>query len=88
MHGFLQEIMATAAAMGASTIRSHTLGNSVGHALAISPRLGIFNEDALKRVDFAIYAASTYGIRLIIPLVDQYDYYHGGKEAEKIGQTA
>jgi mannan endo-1,4-beta-mannosidase len=79
MHAFLQEIMATAAAMGASTIRSHTLGNSVGHPLAISPSLGNFNEDALKVVDFAIYAASTYGIRLIIPFVDQYSYYHGGK---------
>lgn len=64
--------------MGATTIRSTTLGVSVGHPLAISPTLGTFNEDAIRVVDFAIYAASTYGIRLIIPLTDSYDYYHGG----------
>ena len=76
---YLQEIMATAAAMGANTIRSTTLGVSVGHPLTISPSLGVFDEEALKRVDYAVYAAGTYGLRLIIPLTDQWDYYHGGK---------
>lgn len=76
--------MATAAAMGATSIRSHTLGNSVGHPLSISPSLGVYNEEALRVVDFAIYAASTYGIRLIIPLVDQWAYYHGGEAYEQL----
>jgi mannan endo-1,4-beta-mannosidase len=73
------EIMATAAAMGATTIRATTLGVSVGHPLAISPSLGTFSEEALRIVDFAVYAARAYGIRLIIPLTDQWDYYHGGQ---------
>lgn len=71
--------MATSAAMGATTIRSTTLGVSVGHPLSINPSLGVFNEEALRRVDYAVYAAGTYGLRLIIPLTDNWDYYHGGQ---------
>lgn len=67
--------MATAAAMGATTIRSTTLGVSIGHPLAISPSLGNFSEGALRIVDYAVYAAGTYGLRLVIPLTDQWDYY-------------
>lgn len=76
--------MATAAAMGATAIRSTTLGVSVGSPLTISPSLGNFSEDALRVTDFAVYAARMYGIRLIIPLTDQYDYYHGGELAETL----
>lgn len=75
----MQEIVATAAAMGATTIRSTTLGVSVGHPLSISPSLGVFSEEALRRVDYAVYAAGTYGLRLIIPLTDNWDYYHRGQ---------
>lgn len=75
----MQEMMATSAAMGATTIRSTTLGVSVGHPLSINPSLGVFNEEALRRVDYAVYAAGTYGLRLIIPLTDNWDYYHGGQ---------
>lgn len=71
--------MATAAAMGATSIRSTTLGVSVGHPLTVNPSLGIFNEEALARIDYAVWAAGTYGLRLIIPLCDSYDYYHGGE---------
>lgn len=30
-------------------------------------------------IDYAIFAARNYGLRLIIPLTDDYAYYHGGK---------
>ena len=49
--------MATAAAMGATAIRAHTLGISVEHALSVQPSLGVVNEEALRVVDFAVYAA-------------------------------
>lgn len=29
--------------------------------------------------DYVIYAAGQYGLRVILPLTDDYDYYHGGK---------
>lgn len=51
------EIFATAAAMGATTVRSTTLGVSTGHPLSVEPSLGVFNEDALKLIDYAIAVA-------------------------------
>ncbi|SCV70921.1 BQ2448_3683 [Microbotryum intermedium] len=72
------EAMAIAATMGANTIRSTTLGVSVGNSRSVEPSLGTFNETALETIDFALSAARIYGLRLIIPLIDQYDYYHGG----------
>lgn len=61
-----------------ATIRSTTLGISIGTPLSLKPSLGIFNPKAFEAIDFAIYAAKSYGLRLILPLTDQYDYYHGG----------
>jgi mannan endo-1,4-beta-mannosidase len=29
--------------------------------------------------DYAIYAAGKYGLRIILPLVDNFKYYHGSK---------
>ncbi|KZO93499.1 glycoside hydrolase family 5 protein, partial [Calocera viscosa TUFC12733] len=72
------EVLATAYAMGANTVRSTTLGVSVGCELCVWPQLGVINGQALEVVDFAVWAARLYGVRLVIPLVDQYEYYHGG----------
>lgn len=71
--------MAIAVAMGANTIRSHTLGISVGNALSVEPSLDVFNEAAFDIIDYALFAAREYGLRVIIPFSDEYDYYHGGK---------
>ncbi|KAK4056494.1 hypothetical protein OIO90_002341 [Microbotryomycetes sp. JL221] len=60
------------------TIRAHTLGANVGTSLSIENALGQYSQRAADAVDWAIYAAKMYGIRLIVPLTDQYDYYHGG----------
>lgn len=68
--------------MGATVVRSTTLGVSSGSeytSLTVEPRRGVFEEEALKTIDWAIYVARAYGIRLVIPLTDEYDYYHGGK---------
>jgi mannan endo-1,4-beta-mannosidase len=70
----------TAVEMGASVIRSHTLGVSVGHPKSVQPVLGVMNEEAMRRIDFAVHAARERGLRLIIPLTDNWSYYHGGRE--------
>ncbi|BGO90558.1 hypothetical protein NBRC10512_005277 [Rhodotorula toruloides] len=79
--GRVLEAMAVAAAMGATTIRSQSLGISYGTALSIENALGVFKPEgdpAWDALDFAVFAARQYGLRLILPLTDQYDYYHGG----------
>jgi mannan endo-1,4-beta-mannosidase len=62
--------MGDVSAMRATTIRGHTLGISVGNPLSVETGLGVFNEDAYESIDFAILAARIYGLKLVIPLVD------------------
>ncbi|OAX40904.1 glycoside hydrolase [Rhizopogon vinicolor AM-OR11-026] len=77
--GRITEIMNTLQIMGARAIRGHTLGISVGNPLSVMPELGVVNEEAFTTMDWAIYQARQHGLRIFAPLVDNYDYYHGGK---------
>jgi hypothetical protein len=73
----VRSALATAAEMGDTVVRAQTLGMSVGNPLSIEPSLGVFNKKALDVDDYAIYMAQKYGIRLQIPLVDNWNYYLG-----------
>lgn len=74
----INDALKTARAMNATVVRSHTLGTSLGCPKCIQPEAGEFNEDAFAPIDYAIARARAYGLRLIVPLTDQWDYYHGG----------
>lgn len=65
--------------MGATVVRSHSLGISTGCSNCIEPTLGVFNATAFEHVDYALKAARDRGIRLIIPLTDNWHYPTGGK---------
>ncbi|KAJ4400648.1 hypothetical protein N0V82_010899, partial [Gnomoniopsis sp. IMI 355080] len=77
--GRVTEIMATVKALGGTMIRAHTLGVSTGNPLSIWPARGLVNAQAFDAVDWAVAQAREYGVRLLVPLTDNYDYYHGGK---------
>ncbi len=65
--------------MGATVIRSHDLGISTGCANCIEPTLGVFNATALAHDDYVIQAAKERGLRLVIPLTDNWHFPAGGK---------
>ncbi len=75
----VDDALTTAQEMGASVIRSHTLGVSVGCAKCLMPAPGTYNDAAFDAIDYAIAAARARNLRLIIPLSDQWRYFHGGK---------
>jgi len=77
--GRITEAMNILDTMGARTIRSQTLGVSVGNPLSLMPSLGVYNDEAFKTMDWAVYQAREHGIRIFAPLIDNYDYFHGGK---------
>ena len=65
--------------MGENVVRIETFAESTGNPFSIEPALGQFNEDAFKIRDYVVKAAGERGIRLIIPLVDNWTYSQGGK---------
>ena len=76
----IDDALTTAArVMNASVVRGHTLGVSTGNPLSFEPTLDVFNGSALDAADYAVAAADAAGLRLIVPLTDNYHYYHGGK---------
>ncbi|GAA5872213.1 hypothetical protein JCM16303_001018 [Sporobolomyces ruberrimus] len=79
--GRIREALAAAVAMGATTIRAHSCGISVGpnNPYQLEPAWNKFNAEAWDVRDYAIYAAGKYGLRIILPLVDNFKYYHGSK---------
>jgi mannan endo-1,4-beta-mannosidase len=78
-HFEVDDALATASFMGATVVRSHTLGISVGCPICIEPARGTFNNTAFQHIDYAIQSASMHHIKLIIPLTDNWHYFHGGK---------
>lgn len=58
--------------MSVAVIRTHTLGVSTGNPLSIWPKKGVVNEEAFNIIDWAVYQAGLYGVRLLVPLVDNY----------------
>ncbi|KAI1357488.1 glycoside hydrolase superfamily [Xylaria arbuscula] len=75
----ITEVMAVVNALGGTMIRSHTLGANIGNPLTIWPEQGVVNNEGFNSIDWAVYQAGIYGVRLLVPLVDNYDYFHGGK---------
>jgi hypothetical protein len=74
----VEDAIETADEMGATLIR--TFGAmSVGCNVCIKPSLDNFNESGFEALDYAVKVAGEKGIKLVLPLVDNYQYYHGGK---------
>lgn len=68
----ITEVMAVVNALGGTMIRAHTLGVSTGNPLSLWPEQGVVNEEAFDTIDWAVYQAGLYGVRLLVPLVDNY----------------
>lgn len=78
-HAAVDNGFCAAMRLGATVVRSISLGVSVGSPDSLEPSLGHFNPTALKAIDYAVADARRYGMRLMIPLTDQSHYYSGGK---------
>jgi mannan endo-1,4-beta-mannosidase len=81
-HFEVDDAMDTAKAMGSRVIRSQTLGDSIGCDLCIEPKLGEFNPEAFKHIDYALKAAHDRGLRLILTLAGDCAYCELGGPGE------
>ncbi len=75
----IRDGLQTAKDMGATVIRAHTLGVSTALPRSVEPALGQFNEAAFRTIDYSIYQARRIGLHLLVPLTDNWHWYHGGK---------
>jgi mannan endo-1,4-beta-mannosidase len=74
----IRDALDTAKAMGMTVVRSHMLA-STGHPKTLLPsKEAGFNDEAFRTINYAVAHAGKVGIRLILPLTDNWAYYHGG----------
>jgi len=73
----IRDALDTAAATGATVVRSHMLA-STGAPLTLRPEAGVWNDEAFATIDYAMAYAGELGLRLVLPLTDEWEYYHGG----------
>jgi len=66
-------------AMGASLVRAHTVGISAGTPRSFATAAGVYSDTNLDSADWAVYQAKLRGMLLMVPLTDQWNYFHGGK---------
>jgi mannan endo-1,4-beta-mannosidase len=74
----VQTALATTAGLGETVVRCETCGTSTGSPLTVEPALNVFNQTALRHIDYFVAQAQKYGIRLDVPLTNNWDYYLGG----------
>lgn len=65
--------------MGANLVRTHTVGISAGTPRSFQTGPGTFSDGNLDSADWAVHEAGKQGILLMVPVTDQWNYYHGGK---------
>jgi mannan endo-1,4-beta-mannosidase len=75
----IRDGLLTARRMNSTVVRAHTLGVSTGSPLSLEPALDQFNDGAFATIDYSIAEAGQLGLRLMIPLTDNWQYYHGGR---------
>lgn len=75
----IRDGLTTARVMGSRVVRAHTLGINLGSPNSLEPTLGHFNNNAFASIDYAVAESGRLGLKLLVPLTDNWDYYHGGK---------
>ncbi|KDE02945.1 hypothetical protein MVLG_06542 [Microbotryum lychnidis-dioicae p1A1 Lamole] len=76
----VREALAAAVAFGANTVRLTTCATSLGSPTLLQPNATNFADEIYWDIhDYVLFAAREYGLRVVLPLTDNYEYYHGGK---------
>ncbi|GFP87404.1 mannan endo-1 4-beta-mannosidase 6 [Phtheirospermum japonicum] len=84
--GKVSEVFQQASAVGLSVCRTWAFNDGQWRALQISP--SVYDEAVFKGLDFVISEAKKYKIRLILPLVNNWEAYGGKAQYVKWGKAA
>lgn len=75
----IDDAFATLVKMNGTVARVWSVGCQ-GSPLSVQPEPGKFNERALQQVDYVLDSAKRHGIRLVMTLCDNWDFYTGGRQ--------
>lgn len=78
-HSEVDAILSEVVAMNGTVIRAWAAVASVGKISAVQPTLGVFSATALEPIDYLLQRCASLGIKLVLPLVDNYQYAINGK---------
>jgi hypothetical protein len=73
----IDDVFAHLREMGATVVRSHSLGISIGGPNHVATKPYAYNAVGFTAIDDAVASARAHGIRLVVPLTDTQQYYHG-----------
>lgn len=79
-HSEIDAILAEAVGLNSRVIRAYAGVLSVGSVSAVQPTLGSFQAAALANTDYFLQRCNELGIKVIFPLVDNYEYAVLGKK--------
>jgi mannan endo-1,4-beta-mannosidase len=86
-HSEIDSLLDKAVTLKAGIVRAHTLGVNVGSSSnhlvtgvtgTTTPVIS-YNTAVWEVMDYAVAAAASRGLYLMVPMVDELHYYHGGK---------
>jgi mannan endo-1,4-beta-mannosidase len=77
LRGYVDEVLADAAAMGVKVIRTWAFNDGASQWNALQTEPGVYSETVFQGLDYVLKKADELGIRLILPLVNNWDDYGG-----------
>jgi hypothetical protein len=77
-HAEIDAFLNSAQSMNATGIRTHACAN-VGKVESLQPTLGVWRAASFEPIDYFLSQCPARGIKVIFPLVDNYQYFSNGK---------
>jgi mannan endo-1,4-beta-mannosidase len=88
-HMMVDEVIEDAAAMGLTVIRTWGFCDGVlEDGYCFQPEPGVYDENTFRQMDYVIYKAQQHGIRLILPLVNNWNDMGGMNQYVQWSPTA
>lgn len=76
-HYMIDAALDDAKAMGLSVVRAWAFADGSDKPMPLQPSPYVYNDDGFDALDYAIYKAGTLGLRLVLPLVNNWPDYGG-----------
>jgi len=75
--GYVDEVLEDASDMGVTVIRTWAFNDGAAQWNALQLQPGVYDEDVFRGLDYVLFKAGQLGIRLVLPIVNNWDDYGG-----------